>query len=68
MSLAEGTDCTPSGLTEEIDIKHDGSVNGEGGGQGAGSGNGFTGGFRRIVSTHLPVAVLVVWIYCQGLF
>lgn len=68
MSLAEGTDCTPSGLTEEIDIEHDGSVNGEGGGQSGGGGNGFTGGSRRIIGGYLPLTALVVWVHCKGLF
>lgn len=58
MDLAEGTICTPEGLTENITIEHDGSVNGGDGGDGSGNNGGetFSGGARHGVAAGFAVA------------
>lgn len=72
MDLAQGTVCTPGGLTEEIRIEHDGSVNGEGGpGRSGGprNGNGFTGGaWGSVVTTYLPLSAFAVWVHSMVLY
>lgn len=65
MHLADGTRCTPEGLTEEVDIEHDGSVDGgeAGGGSGSQSGghvNGFT------TKTYLPMMAFLAWMHWEG--
>ena len=57
MDLAEGTICTPQGLTEDITIEHDGTVNGQGGGDdGNDGGDSFSGGARHGVAAGCVVA------------
>lgn len=57
MDLAEGTICTPEGLTEEITIEHDGSVNGgDGEDSGNDGGDTFSGGARTGVAAGFAIA------------
>lgn len=59
MDLAEGTICTPEGLTEDITIEHDGSVNGgDSGGDDSGNDGGdtFSGGARHGIAAGFAVA------------
>lgn len=60
MDCAEGTVCTPSGLTDDFRVEHDGSVNG--GGNGAGDG-GLSRGPRGSVSLYSLVAVFALWTF-----
>ncbi|CAG9938339.1 unnamed protein product [Clonostachys rosea f. rosea IK726] len=61
MNLSDGTICTPAGLTEEITIEHDGSVNGTDDG---GSSQRTSDGTRNAVSRFLVLwvsAMLIRW-------
>jgi hypothetical protein len=66
MHLADGTRCTPQGLTEEVDIEHDGSVDGGAGGGSRGQSGGRANSFTA--QTCLPLTTLVVWMHWRGLF
>lgn len=59
MDLAEGTKCTPDGLTDDMGIEHDGSVNGEGG---ASNGDGLSDGVRGALGRYLALTIFVVWL------
>lgn len=52
MHLADGTVCTPGGLTEEVDIEHDGSVDG---------GEGDDGSRTQSAGHGNALALLLVW-------
>lgn len=63
MHLADGTICTPEGLTGEFSIEHDGSVNGDGG-QSAGHANSLT----TQTYEYMSLAALVVLTHWRGSF
>lgn len=58
MACAAGTRCTPSGLTSDFRVEHDGGVNGAGGSGGSG---GLSLGPRWFVSVPLLVVVAPLW-------
>lgn len=58
MDCAEGTICTPSGLTDDFHVEHDGSVNG---GSSGGGGGGSSRGPRDYVSVYLLAIVVALW-------
>ncbi|KAG9249535.1 uncharacterized protein F5Z01DRAFT_678594 [Emericellopsis atlantica] len=57
MDLAEGTKCSPDGLSDEMSIEHDGSVNGQGG-QDTNAGTPQSSGARCKGAIGLALAVL----------
>lgn len=68
MDLAQGTICTPQGLSEEITIEHDGSFNGEGGrSANGGYADGLSSGLRSIVGMYLPLMAAVIWMHRSGI-
>ena len=61
MDCAMGTVCTPSGLTDDFRIEHDGSVNGRGGGGTSGGTQGVSRGPRGSVNLLLLSSLGVAW-------
>ncbi|CAH0049866.1 unnamed protein product [Clonostachys solani] len=60
MNLSDGTICTPAGLTEEITIEHDGSVNGTDGGSSRRTSDATRNSVSRLLVLWV-LAMLIQW-------